>query len=342
MPRDSVVPARYFQTFLAYFETQGVDIEAVCEATGLKPETFAKSGRIITSDELERLLAHLYSRKDFAPDFFLRAGQVFQVGSHEILGYAMLSSPTIDHAWRIHARYFNLITPAFCFEYKLDADHAVIEHTPVLPLSSLALKAFFESIASITNANVHELTGGKAPDYDIYFSIDQPEYEASFSVMKGARCHFLASESPRLKMVFPAQLARRKLPMANTSALCMAEAQCKKLVSSNVADRKMAEWVAMMLLEAHDSLPTMDDLAKTLNVSRKTLNRHLKREGTSFRALSSRVKRERAINMLGEGKSVTEIALTLGYCNPANFTRAFKRLHGLSPSAYRKLSGPPV
>jgi AraC-like DNA-binding protein len=33
--------------------------------------------------------------------------------------------------------------------------------------------------------------------------------------------------------------------------------------------------------------------------------------------------------------SINEITYLLGFSEPANFTRAFKRWHGTSPSAYR-------
>jgi AraC-like DNA-binding protein len=77
--------------------------------------------------------------------------------------------------------------------------------------------------------------------------------------------------------------------------------------------------------------------ARELGLSPRTLDRELARRGTSFRLLLDDVRRELAELDLREGRrSLGEIARGLGYANPANFTRAFRRWTGQSPRGFRR------
>jgi AraC-like DNA-binding protein len=93
----------------------------------------------------------------------------------------------------------------------------------------------------------------------------------------------------------------------------------------------------MMLRQAEDYQPTLEDLAKILNITSRTLDRHLVKEDTSFRELSVRIRNERARQLLDEGKlAVSQVAYRLGYSDIANFSRSFKKVNGISPSEYQQ------
>jgi AraC-like DNA-binding protein len=79
-----------------------------------------------------------------------------------------------------------------------------------------------------------------------------------------------------------------------------------------------------------------DGVAAVLNLSRPTLYRRLKAEGTTFQDLLEAKRRQLAIRMLGvERSSVKAAAYRLGFSDPAAFSRAFKRWTGHSPSAFQ-------
>ncbi|MBO9419213.1 AraC family transcriptional regulator ligand-binding domain-containing protein [Labrenzia sp. R4_2] len=81
---------------------------------------------------------------------------------------------------------------------------------------------------------------------------------------------------------------------------------------------------------------TLDSVASTLAISRRTLQRNLNREGVTFRCLVGLAKMRRARDLLaGSPVTVSEIAMSLDYSTPGHFARAFKRVHGLSPLQYR-------
>jgi AraC-like DNA-binding protein len=78
------------------------------------------------------------------------------------------------------------------------------------------------------------------------------------------------------------------------------------------------------------------DVAEVLSIHRRTLNRCLRREGTTFRAVLDRVRFEAARDLLrDERREIDEVARALGYAEPSAFTRAFRRWAGVPPSRWR-------
>jgi len=79
-------------------------------------------------------------------------------------------------------------------------------------------------------------------------------------------------------------------------------------------------------------------VADAAGVSRRTLQRRLRDCGTRFSDVVQRSRTQLAGEWLvHSGLPVRDIASTLGYSDAANFTRAFRRIMGVSPSTYRSL-----
>lgn len=80
-----------------------------------------------------------------------------------------------------------------------------------------------------------------------------------------------------------------------------------------------------------------DDAAQALALHRRTLNRRLSAEGTTFQKVLDRVRGAVAKELLGDSDlAIPEIAAALAYADYVSFTRAFKRLTGTTPGAWRK------
>jgi AraC-like DNA-binding protein len=79
-----------------------------------------------------------------------------------------------------------------------------------------------------------------------------------------------------------------------------------------------------------------EEVAEALNVSLRTLQRKLREEGESYAHIVKVVKKEMAENYIQDSQlSINEIAYLLGFSDQANFTRAFRRWNGNTPSQYR-------
>lgn len=95
-----------------------------------------------------------------------------------------------------------------------------------------------------------------------------------------------------------------------------------------------------MEAEYHRDL-ALDDIARRVATSRRQLQRAYTEIGkTSFREHLTSVRMERAAEMLRErNATVRDIAHAVGYRQPAQFAKAFRRHHGVTPSDFRRRYG---
>jgi len=86
---------------------------------------------------------------------------------------------------------------------------------------------------------------------------------------------------------------------------------------------------------------SMISVANALGLSRQTLFRRLREEGTTFEIVLDALRYKLALNFLdGERGSIKEAAYRVGFSSPAAFSRAFKRWTGSSPRAYLSRRAP--
>jgi AraC-like DNA-binding protein len=84
--------------------------------------------------------------------------------------------------------------------------------------------------------------------------------------------------------------------------------------------------------------PDITLVAAASGLSVRTLQRHLAEAGLTYSKLVDQVRFKRATALLQQPNAkLLEIASELGYTDPANFARAFRRWSGVSPREYRLL-----
>lgn len=82
---------------------------------------------------------------------------------------------------------------------------------------------------------------------------------------------------------------------------------------------------------------TVDSTARKLQISARTLQRHLGRMGTSHSEMLAEARLNIACRLLeGSSQRLSDIAKTLGYSNASSFSRTFVRLMKVQPVIYRK------
>jgi AraC-like DNA-binding protein len=86
---------------------------------------------------------------------------------------------------------------------------------------------------------------------------------------------------------------------------------------------------------------SLDDIARRLASSRRQLQRAYSEIGnTTFRDHLTRVRMERAAELLvRRSVTVREVANRVGYRQPAQFAKAFRREKGVAPSDFRASGG---
>ncbi|MNC61745.1 HTH-type transcriptional regulator VirS [compost metagenome] len=87
--------------------------------------------------------------------------------------------------------------------------------------------------------------------------------------------------------------------------------------------------------------PKRETVAQALHLSQRTLQRRLQEEGTSFQTLLDDTRRELAEQYLAQpSMTLLETAYLLGFADPSNFFRAFRRWFDATPGEYRTRMGP--
>ncbi|MDO5531366.1 AraC family transcriptional regulator [Sutterella sp.] len=90
------------------------------------------------------------------------------------------------------------------------------------------------------------------------------------------------------------------------------------------------------MLKAGESV-RIGDVASRLNLSARTLQRRLEGEGAVFMHLVDKHRKQLAHDALAHTeRTITEIAYTIGFSDPSNFSRTCARWFGCSPAAYRR------
>lgn len=93
----------------------------------------------------------------------------------------------------------------------------------------------------------------------------------------------------------------------------------------------------LLKIYLHDSSFNIKMLADITGLSMRSLQRRLSEAGTSYSELLERARVEKSIEMLGnDDAKIIDVAFSMGYNDPSHFSRAFRRLTGVSPRDYRK------
>lgn len=80
---------------------------------------------------------------------------------------------------------------------------------------------------------------------------------------------------------------------------------------------------------------SLEEAAKLFSLSIRSFQRRLHKENTTYRKIKERLIVSVACELIQDGHSITYISRKLGYTNISHFSRAFKRVSGVSPTIYQ-------
>ena len=151
--------------------------------------------------------------------------------------------------------------------------------------------------------------------------------------MLGAPLQF---ERPCVGIAFERnQLKSRKPDVALVRDVTLADVTAGYATSS-LRVQPVQSVLSIVTLRLLDGYADIEGAAEMAGLGIQTLQRMLRRNGLSYREVVDIARSTRAQALLREtDKAVTDIALDLGYTDHANFTRAFNRWLGCSPSDFR-------
>ena len=173
------MPARYFALLCDLLKARGADVESMLRAAKIWPTQIRGPDATLTLRQLEALVAQMrgvLKRGDIA----FELGRQIKLSSHEILGYGLLTSPTLDTAMQLCARYYRLITPTFKLQYRRDRSKSELHFQPALQLSPEVLRFLLEVIVVSTHEQLKSLMQARLPVYDIQVSYEEPAHGRAY------------------------------------------------------------------------------------------------------------------------------------------------------------------
>jgi AraC-like DNA-binding protein len=179
--------------------------------------------------------------------------------------------------------------------------------------------------AAATLSVLRELCGARWSPERMLFSRAKPIDFGLYRRFFGASCRF---GSLRTAFVFAASMLELRLAGAYPAQLRTLEAQAHARDDFGLVFRLRRTLRTLLLAQAASG----DEVAKLLSMHRRTLNRRLKAEGTTFQEVLNEVRFEAACQLLDRGRiPITEIAVSLGYAETSAFSRVFRRWSGTAP-----------
>lgn len=138
-------------------------------------------------------------------------------------------------------------------------------------------------------------------------------------------------------VVFNSADVNRRLQSSNPAVLhAMDEVIADYLIRFDKADfvTQVRAIVADDLIHGE---PTKETIASQLNLTSRTLQRRLGEQNSSVKQIIDDCRHHLAMIYLDQDHlSIKEIAFSLGFSDPSNFSRAFKRWQGETPRRYRE------
>lgn len=148
-------------------------------------------------------------------------------------------------------------------------------------------------------------------------------------------------EGRALTLIFPAArlAASRPAAMGRNGEGRLTSCDVLSEVIAAETESTLSRLEAIVTMRLTEGAADLETVARLLGMSQRRVQRLLAEEGQTYRRLVDRVRLKKAAAMLREtDASVTQIALTLGYSEPANFSRAFQRWTGTSPREFRRVA----
>ena len=142
------------------------------------------------------------------------------------------------------------------------------------------------------------------------------------------------------EVTYPSSVLDAKLPTADQILFSVLDHQIAERLRDASAEVRYADRARKAIADyLHREELTIDDVARVLGTSGRTLQRRLNDERTSFRDLIDEVRRSRALAAIDKGASTSELVLLLGYSEETTFYRAFRRWTGRTLDDWRTERG---
>lgn len=271
------------------------------------------------------------------PAFGLYYGQRITPATHGPLGFLVNSSPTLIEALEAFEDYLPLRMNLTAISVRRTEKWLECHMFASPGVTQKVYRLFIETLSLAVIAIASSLLGRPLSDARLELDYPEPGYGERYREVYPLPVAF-ACRANVLRI--PISMAPTPNVSSDPRNYELALLQCRDLLRDMTSDyNSAAVQVRRLLLSNPNHQMSESDVAAALFVSKRTLARRLKAEGTGFREV-----RDRVLISLAEGYlcnsqlSVDAVASLLNYHDSSNFRRAFKRWFGMTPDEFRQRS----
>jgi AraC-like DNA-binding protein len=268
------------------------------------------------------------------PVLGLRLGGDARVRELGLVGYTMAFSRNVEAALRRLSRYSRIVSDALVvmIETAPGASWIRLDVQPALRAYRPAADARLAAVLSVCR----ELTGTPITPLSVQLPYRKPTDTRAYEDFFRAPVEFGALTTGFL--LSEDNLAR-PVVASDESLTGYLERLAGQVLATLDSERTVRDAVRRALSSGlSEGVPDVADVARSLGMSARTLQRRLRSEGTTFAAVLADLRHELAQPLLRDGGlGVSEVAFLMGYEDTRSFHRSFHRRTGLSPRAYRRL-----
>ena len=327
-------PARYLHRLLEVVEDGGYDTCACLKAQGLRRDEVANPRARISYERYAAVLERVLEETNI-PGLGLAAGRRIPLVDHGILGYAFLSSANLRKAIQIFSKYQKIQGPMVNIGLKgVEAGQAIYAAEPARPLDGPQYRFAVESWLA-ESAHFRSLFDpGRMCFTSARVAYDAPAWAAEYEIVTKCPVEFGMSSN---ELRFNASLLDIPFSLAEESVAELCAQQCQEIMNQMSSQEDSVDEVRRALLHSPGAMPNMNQVARQLHLSPRTLRRRLRDARTSFREIIADVRMKLATQYLSStGLPMAEIAYLLGYSDVTAFHRSFKKHYSTTPAAYRE------
>ena len=332
----ATVAAGFVSGLLSALPERGFDPAHVLMEAGLDPDVLTVAGRRVLLTDYALLYNQVVAL--LRDEGFGLFSVKLNPGTFEFLCRSMIGGRTLAEALAHAGHFLRLVLPDLNLTCAIDDTSARIEIREERPIGGGPAdprRVFaFEWLLRLVHSLACWLVGRGLSLDSVQFPYPRPPQASDYALIYTEHATFsgdrlVARLRPNL---FALPIRRDQDDLAR-----FLDGAPGKITMLYRRDREMVRQIRDLLASSMPEALSIEDIARRLHLSLRTVQRRLKEEGSSYRAIKSALRRDIALSRIEKSKkSVAEIAGELGYAETSAFFRAFVDWTGETPTSYRK------
>jgi AraC-like DNA-binding protein len=318
---------------IAHVRKSGGDADALIARFGLPEDVEQRSEITLRLDALREFFEQAAAAlRD--PLLGVHMARAMNRGAFGVLAFSSRSAPTVREALTRLARYIRLSNDTVEVGFVEDArEGAIHQRVPGHP-QALGRHAN-EFFVALLLEEGRRLLGPRHRPSRVWLAHRAPRGLSLASELGVDEVTFLAEQNG---LAFPHDVLDLPMVTSDDALSPYLEAQAEKALAALAAEPGLVAEVRRVVREELGKGPSaLARIARLLGMSRRTLQRRLEEEETSFQRLVDEAREEIARALVADASvPLSRVARAAGYSDERPFLRAFKRWTGLTPTAYRE------